>query len=329
MRRPDLDFSVPDSRGYNVVVHALVTGVTGFLGQHLARALHARRLDFTGVSRRARVSSTGDMRPLDLHDQAGVQALLDEVRPTHVFHLAASLRTPGQDAESLIRSNVTATQHFMEVLARRDDAPVLVLPSSAAVYGRPQELPITESHPVAPLELYGVTKAAQELIMEQYHRTWGCPIRILRVFNMIGPGQPTSLVAGSIAYQIARVERGEQAKIEVGDLSTKRDLVDARDVAAACIDAALHDAGRLVLNVCSGVSTRTQDCVDQLRAASPASIKLVRRDKRLRHNDLADHRGDPDLILRTLGWRPTVPVRDSMADLMAYWRQRVAEGNGP
>ncbi|MEQ8231622.1 MAG: NAD-dependent epimerase/dehydratase family protein [Gammaproteobacteria bacterium] len=310
-------------------MRALVTGSNGFLGRHLADLLLAQGHDVHGVVR-PRPAVSVAARPahavtvLDFAAADTLDTLLAEYRPSHVFHCAGSLRTPGLDAASLITANVTVTEQLLAALARCAAAPVVVVPASAAVYGRPQALPIDEDHPIAPLDLYGVSKAAQELVLEQHHRAWGCPIRILRVFNVVGPGQPPTLVAASMARQIALVERGERARVEVGNLSSARDLVDVRDVARACVGAAQLDAGRIVLNVCSGRATPMEDCLAALREAARVPFDVVRSATLLRPNDVPEHRGDPARIAAVLGWQPAIAFADSMRDLLVDWRARVA-----
>lgn len=315
----------PGSPTRHLALRALITGISGFLGRHLAEALRARGVQGRGISRHAEGAACSGftVERFDLADRARLERSLAAYRPTHVFHLAGALRASDRTAEAVIRANVTLTQELMDCLCRLDEAPVVVVPGSAAVYGRPRWLPIDESHPVQPMDLYGVTKASQELVVDQHHRAWGCPVRILRIFNMIGPGQPDSLLASSVARQVVQVEQGRQSEIEVGDLSTLRDLVDVRDVARACVEVAELDVAHCVFNVCSGVATRMSDCVDRICQASTSPVRVVRRAARARRNDIAEHRGSCKRIGDTLGWRAEVPLERSMQELLDEWRERL------
>ncbi|MEQ8662314.1 MAG: NAD-dependent epimerase/dehydratase family protein [Gammaproteobacteria bacterium] len=310
------------------VMRALVTGSNGFLGRHVAGALRAQGHAVHGVVRAHAAGGVAAhaVTRLDYADADALAGLLADYRPSHVFHCAGALRTPGLDAAALITANVTVTEQVLAALATGAPAAVVVLPASAAVYGRPQVLPIDETHPIAPLDLYGVSKAAQELVVEQHHRARGCPLRILRVFNVVGPGQPPTLVAASMARQIALIERGELARLEVGALASARDLVDVRDVARACVAAALLDTDRALLNVCSGHATTMEDCLALLRGFARVPFEVARSATRLRPHDIAEHRGDPTRINATLGWRPGIALADSLRDLLEDWRARVAAG---
>jgi len=309
-------------------VRALVTGPTGFLGRHLVATLEAAGIDCLGLARRAPAAGTlgCPVEVVDLTDAARVAALVDDFAPTHVFHMAGSLRRPGMPPEALIDANVALTEALMSVVAARDPAPIVVVPGSAAVYGRPEVLPITETHPIAPLDGYGASKAAQEIVVERHHRGSGCPIRILRIFNLVGPGQPTALLASSIAHQIVAAEHGGPATIEVGNLAAKRDLVDVRDAAAAALAAACAPGPRIVLNVCSGRSTSMLDVADLLVARARVPVEVIQQSSRLRPHDVPDHVGDPTLARETIGWSPRVAIETSLVDCLDFWR---ADENAP
>lgn len=308
-------------------MRALVTGAAGFLGDHVRRTLEARGVEHLGLARSAGArSQAGRIEPLDLHDAGRLERCVREFRPTHVFHMAGTLR--GGDAAAMFDANVVVTEELMSALRRLDTAPVVVLPGSAAVYGRPRALPIDEEHPVAPQDLYGVSKAAQELVVDQHHRAWGCPVRIMRIFNVVGPGQPDTLLASSVARQIVANESGAGHPIEVGNLDGRRDLVDVRDVARACVDAARLGGTRWVLNVCSGESVAMRECVERLVALARAPVEVIQRESRLRDHDVPDHRGDRRRIEEVLGWRPTTALGASLADLLQWWRGRMAPTPG-
>ena len=202
-------------------MRVLITGAAGFAGAHL-RALLEARGDET-------VPLAGDIRDLD-----SLTTAIGDAQPDAIAHLAG-LASVAQawDAERTVW-DVNATGTVNVLMAARDaaaDARLLIV-SSAEVYGAVPEkrLPITEDETVAPLSPYGVSKAAAELAARQSP----LDVAIVRPFNHFGPGQDTRFAIPSFCAQIAAIERGQQApQIGVGNLSTRRDLSDVRDVVGA------------------------------------------------------------------------------------------------
>lgn len=317
-------------------MRALITGAEGFAGGHLARQLRSREPDLelfgtarTGVPVPAGLGDIlAGVYELDLKDEAAVSAILDEVRPDQIYHLAAqaavprSFEAPWETLENNIRSQL----NLFLGLIRLDLRPRVLVVSSAEVYGSvPSELmPITEEMPLAPSNPYSVSKVAQDMLGLQYFLSHQIPVIRVRPFNHIGPGQSTAFAAGSFAMQIARIERGLQPPvIEVGNLSPARDFSDVRDVMAAYYLALTHGQPGDVFNICSGQARTIQEVLDILLGYSTAKVEVRVDPSRLRIVDRPLVVGSAVRLRAATGWEPVIPLEQSLRDVLDDCRARL------
>jgi GDP-4-dehydro-6-deoxy-D-mannose reductase len=294
---------------------ALITGVSGFVGSHLAEA--TKLAGFTVVG----LDVKGTPSPVDLRDVERIRSLVREARPEVVFHLAGLLRAPSPAA--LYESNVSGTVNLLEALVAEGLSPRVVVASSSAVYGSPaDDNLLTEASPLRPLTHYGASKAAQEHAALAFFSTAKLQVMIARIFNIVGPGQPATLAAGAFAEQVASAERTMNRELKVGDLSGARDFVDVRDVARAYLALARSGQPGEIYNVCSSQRTPMQSCVDTLVSLASVRLAVVHDPTRARTNDVRAQIGDPARIRATTGWRAEISFEQSMKDLLESWRRK-------
>jgi GDPmannose 4,6-dehydratase len=199
------------------VVRVLVTGIGGFVGPWLQRALVAHGHEVLGSSakRRAAAGRAGHHADVTVRDQ--VEAVLRDVRPDAVIHLAAISFVPEAegDPETAYRVNVGGTVALMAAMRAVTPSARLLWVGSSDAYGAvtPADLPITEDAPFRPLSVYGASKAAGDVTAGQWARSYGLDVVRARPFNHMGPGQRPTFVSASIARQMARMERGEQEPV--------------------------------------------------------------------------------------------------------------------
>lgn len=303
------------------MMRALVTGACGFVGRHLIARLRSLRAEVIGIDIASRSLPGGTTLVTgDVAETALVSAVVAAARPTHVFHLAGVLAAPGADPWRIFEGNVRGTVGLLEALK---DSPCRVLvASSGAVYGRQPDGPIAEGAPLRPITAYGASKAGQEMVAMHYAQMYRMPIVTARTFNLIGPGQPAVLMASSVARQIAEIELGVRARVLVGDLDPCRDYVDVRDAVRAYVSLIDVEAG--VYNVCSGQPTSCRSLVDRLSEASTAPIEVEVDASRVRPSEVRDQVGDPARLRRATGWTPEFSIRDSLRDLLEWWRVEAA-----
>ena len=303
----------------------LVTGATGFAGHHLVEHLlqsHPAVAAWSNPNGRP-IASDGERvrwRGVDLLDGNAVTHASAQLHPSAIYHCAGvpHVGESWTEPARALRVNVLGTQHVLEAV--RDagvECPVLIT-GSAMVYRRSTER-LTEDHPLGPADPYAVSKLAQEMLAGHVG-----PVRVFiaRPFNHAGPGQSASFVTSSFARQIAEIEAGQRAPVlRVGNLDTRRDITDVRDtVRAYPLIVARGTAGR-PYNVCSGQAYRVRDLLDALLALAGAPIAIEVDPARLRPSDNPVIVGDPTRIAKETGWTPAIPIEQTLADLLDYWRR--------
>jgi nucleoside-diphosphate-sugar epimerase len=282
---------------------ALVTGAGGFVGSHLVRELSEHRFEVVGA-RRSRA---------DVADPKAMRRLVADVRPTHVFHLAGIRDAP---LDELLRVNVYGTANLLDAVA--DEAPTArtVVAGSAAEYGETTREPVDEDHPLCPVTDYGVAKAAQGLAAAAAGTRRGIHVTRVRLFNLVGPGEPASFVTSAIAGRIAAIQAGTaDPPLRTGDLTTTRDFVDVRDAAAALRLAAVHGEAGAVYNVCSGRATRIGELVEQLLGLAHLEVAVDSVPEPSATN-VRGHAGSYERLRAATGWEPRHSLRDSLAEVL-------------
>jgi GDP-4-dehydro-6-deoxy-D-mannose reductase len=316
-------------------VRVFVTGITGFVGRHLARRLAAdgHELAGLGYADPPGGADRGDLaaavHELDLARGEGLDALLDDFAPEAVVHLAAQ-SAPSlalADPAGTYRANVEGTLSLLESLARTAPRARLLFASSSEVYGHADTGPVAETAPVQPVNPYGASKAAAEILIQQQGRARGLDAVIARSFPHVGPGQRPLFALPAFARQIARIEAGRQLPpLRVGNLEARRDFLDVRDVAEAY--ARLLERGERggVYNLSSGQVRSVGEGLEGLLALSTARIAVETDPELLRPNDLPRLVGDSDKVRQTTGWSPSIPFQRTLEDLMEDWRRRIEAG---
>jgi GDP-4-dehydro-6-deoxy-D-mannose reductase len=309
----------------------LVTGVTGFAGGHLAEALLARGEVVVGLARRgdwpamwAHLAGRAELRACDLCDGAALEALLRELRPARIFHLAgyAAVGTSFREPEAAWAGNLTATRRLYEAVANWGGRPRVLFVGSGLVYGegepgRPQD----EKCPLQPSNPYASSKAAADLVSYQVTRSPGLEVVRARPFNHIGPRQAPQFAVANFARQLAAIERGQSAAVlEVGNLAPQRDLTDVRDMVAAYLLLMEHGRSGEAYNIGSGESYSMQSVLDRLLALSGLRVEVRQRADLVRSTDQAVIRVDAGKLRRETGWAPRHALEQSLADTLAYWR---------
>lgn len=312
----------------------LVTGIAGFAGGHLAQYL--RDIDgceVIGLSLPEpvdRFSGLFEGEPPrvyydDITDADGLGAILADEQPDAIMHLAAHAQVAGawKQARQVMENNAVATQVLMQAI--RDNCPEarVMLVGSGDVYGHVSEadLPLAESRTPRPNNPYSVSKVAQELIALQYYYAYGMEVVVARPFNHIGPRQMGDFITPAVARQLAEIEAGlKEPAIAIGNLESRRDFLDVRDVVRAYY--AILDRGKPgeVYNVCSGKAQVIRDIVTTLIDLSTADPELRQDPSKMRPSDTPVVIGDNSKLLALGGWEPEIDIRQSLGDVLDFWR---------
>ena len=291
-------------------MRVLVTGATGFVGHHLVDHLAA----------------AGDevvISEAEITDPEVLEADFCDGGLDAVYHLAAQadVHASFADPAGTVRVNVEGTLNVLDA-AHRSGARRVVVVSSADVYGRvdPSSLPVGETAPLRPVTPYGASKAAAEMLCVQAGMGRGLDVIRARAFNHLGPGQSDRFIASALASRIAANERTGAEVVSVGNLQTRRDFTDVRDVVRAYRLLAARGASGEAYNVCRGVSFDIGELAEALIARASHPMRLAADDELLRPVDVPEIRGDPGKLHDTTGWRPEVPLEQTLDDLLDYWR---------
>ena len=301
-------------------MRAVVTGGLGFVGHHLVEHLRASGDDVIVLDHHGEGA-------VDITDGPSVERAIRAAAPEAVYHLAgwADVGASWHDPVAVFEVNALGTLHVLRACLATEVDRVLAV-ASADVYGvvTASELPLDEQAPLRPTSPYAASKLAADALAQQAFLGYGLGVIRVRPFNHLGPGQSEQFVAPAIAARIARAERDELDEIPVGNLTARRDVTDVRDVVRAYRLLMERGEPGEVYNVCSGSDLEVQELADLLVGMARRPVRLVTDPDLLRPVDLPVLRGDPTKLKTATGWTPTIPVAQTLADLLEDMRQRIS-----
>ena len=318
-------------------MQALVTGVSGFVGGHLAEHLLAMGDAVVGLSRSGRWSASLDslladrvgLRALDLLDasEADLKGLIAEERPDVIYHLAAQANPQSSfsDPKGTWALNLGGTLNLLEAVKASGLKPRVVIVGSGVCYGNPsvEHLPVSESCPLRPNNPYSASKAAADLLGVQHYLADGTDTVMARPFNHAGPRQSSNYVLSALARQVAEVEAGLKPRVEVGNLEIVRDFTDVRDVTRGYRLLAEKGAGGEIYNLGTGKGTKLSDALSFLANLAGKSIEVFVDPARVRPVDQPLLVADPSKLTAQTGWRPEFTIEQTLEDMLNDWRKHI------
>jgi len=316
----------------------LVTGAAGFGGSHLVEHLLEHGEQVVALDQPqarpeylAAVRGRIDYLVCDLAagDTEVVRTALGGRQFKDVYHLAglASVRRSFGEMRRTLEVNALATLNLLGALLRQGTPPRLLLVGSAEQYGDDPAgaAGFVEDAAQRPVSPYALSKVWQEALGCFYSRTERWPIVMTRTFNHTGPRQSPDFVCADFARQIARIElRLDEPVLRVGNLAAARDFLDVRDVVAAYRQVLERGAAGSVYNVCSGRAWSISDLLQILLGNAVIKIKVEVEVTRHRAVDIPVLLGDPNRLVREIGWEPRRAMETTLSDLLEYWRNRTA-----
>lgn len=304
-----------------------ITGVNGFVGRHLM--LEYKDSEIIGLVREGTDKNLGtNIKTVqgDILDKERIEKIIKEEKPDLILHLAA-FTSPSESLKNpvgTLDNNIKGQLNILEAVRKIEllDTKLLVV-SSAEVYGDIDEanLPISEEESLNPMTPYAVSKITQDFLGYQYFKSYGIKSIRVRPFNHIGPGQSSMFVVSAFARQIALIEKGKQEKIiKVGDLISRRDFTDVRDIVRAY--RILMEKGKIgdVYNIGSGKSYKISEILEILLSFSKQKIEIKEDESLMREVDIKESRCDSSKINKDTGWKPEIPIEKSLLDSLDYWR---------
>ncbi len=332
-------------------INALITGITGMVGSHLADFL-LRNTDW-GIYGMCRWRSPLDnVEHLldqankkdrvhfisgDLCDYISLQNAVEESRPDYVFHLAAqsypqtSFTAPIQTLDT----NILGTERLLEALRRREDLdPVIHVCSSSEVFGRVsrEKLPINEECSFHPASPYAISKTGTDLVGRFHAEAYGQKVVTTRMFTHTGPRRGDVFAESTFAKQIAMIEQGLiPPVVKTGNLDSLRTWSDVRDaVRAYYMLVTINPIPGAYYNIGGSFSCTVGEMLKHLVSISTHKerISIETEEERLRPLDADLQAPDTSKFKAHTGWQPEIPFEKTMQDLLDYWRDRIKSGRG-
>ena len=313
----------------------LVTGATGFVASHMfehigrvAPTLRRFGLVRPGLANGLAFRTGVEAIEADLTEAAEVRAAVAEARPERIIHLAAhsSVHASWSDPAACFATNVLGLGHLLDALREASLSPRVLVVGSADEYGAvgPQDLPLGEDAPLRPRSPYAASKVAQGYLARCHARAFDIDVVCTRTFPHTGPGRGELFAESSFARQVAEIEAGKvPAVVRAGNLDAVRDFTDVRDVVRAYWSLLEGGEPGGTYNVCSGHGVSLHELLDTLLELSGAAVDRVVDPSRLRPSDVPALVGDPAKLREATGWRPEIPLKQTLRDLLEHWRGRV------
>jgi GDP-4-dehydro-6-deoxy-D-mannose reductase len=264
----------------------------------------------------------------ELQDASATRGVIRAIQPDRIFHLAAQSFVPTSwtAPAATLTNNIVSQVNLFEAVREAHLDPVIHIAGSSEEYGlvHPDEAPIREDNPLRPLSPYAVSKVGQEMLAIQYFRSYNMKCIVTRGFNHTGPRRGQVFVTSSFARQIAEIEAGiRKPIIDVGDLESKRDWTDTRDMVRAYWLTTERGQPGEVYNVGRGTCIRIGDMLDVLLSHSSVDIGKEQDPSRMRPSDVRLLWANVDKFKKATGWEPMIPFDQTMVDLLDYWRERI------
>jgi GDP-4-dehydro-6-deoxy-D-mannose reductase len=307
----------------------MITGTAGFIGGFLAKHCLAAGSEVLGIDiaepQHGRV--VDEFEVCDVLNSERLSNLISKFRPQRIFHLAAqshpvvSLQRPSETMDI----NVNGTVSLFESLRTTGIAPIVVVACSSAEYGfvAERDSPVREDHPLKPLHPYGVSKVAQDLLAGQYFSNYAIPTIRIRIFKTTGPGKLDE-VCSDLTRRAVEIEMGIRSpSMPVGSLTSRRSIVDVRDLVQGLWSSADHCKAGEVYNLGGDDVYSVQEVVDAVRAQVKAPFKTEQRPELMRSCDEPITVGDNEKFRGCCAWVPKIALAETLRDMLEWWRTRL------
>jgi GDP-4-dehydro-6-deoxy-D-mannose reductase len=312
----------------------LITGIAGFVGSHLSELLLKKGEKVFGIclpdeslENIREIKKKLHLTNCDITDFDRLSPIVKRINPDEIYHLAA-LSSVGKSFShpvDVIGVNIRGTLYLLEILRNMRKRPRVLIVGSSDMYGvvKPKDIPIIEEKSLLPVSPYGSSKAACDLLAYQFFKSYGVQTIRARAFNHTGPRQGVGFVVPDFASQVARIEAGILPPVmKVGNLSSKRDLSDVRDIVRGYQLLMKRGKAGEAYNICSGKAYSIKNLLNILISLSKRKIRVKTDKKRNRPAEIPVLAGDNSRIRRTTGWRPKSSIETTLEDTLNFWRRK-------
>ena len=310
---------------------AMIIGAGGFVGSYLIDCLH-NEFDMdvyaTKLPNMEFEHPFATVCDLDIMSKDDIVELFYDVRPDYIFHLAAqsSVSVAWKNPMLTIDVNIKGSVNVMEAVRELYYKPRILIIGSGEEYGHIKEgdTPINEDTVLRPGNIYAATKACQNMIGSIYAKAYDLELMLVRAFNHMGPGQAPLFVVSDFCKQVAEIELGlKEPVIRVGNLSAMRDFTDVRDVVRAYALLIQNGVAGETYNVGSGNAMEIRKILDIIVGMSTAEINVEVDPNKIRPVDVPIIEADITKINEVTGWKPSIPIEQTLKEVLDYWRNEL------
>ncbi|MFT9487188.1 MAG: NAD-dependent epimerase/dehydratase family protein [Tepidibacillus sp.] len=291
----------------------LVTGGAGFVGSHIVDLLIEQQHEVSIVDnltsgKKENLNPKARFYQVDIRSDE-IEQVFEQEKPEIVYHLAAQSVVPPSIKDPLYDEsvNVAGTLHILDLM-KKVGSKKIIYSSSAAIYGNPVSLPISEDHPIQPVSPYGLSKWIAEQYIMLYHRMYGIDYTILRYANIYGPRQTPEGEGGVVSIFVDKLKKGETLTIN-GDGRHTRDYIYVGDVAKANL-AAMTEGSQAIVNISMGKETSLLELIQQLEAAFEKQVEFVHGPER--EGDIVYSCLNPTKAAKALHWQANTSLAEGL-----------------
>ncbi len=306
----------------------LITGGTGFVGSHLIAQLLKpgdAKIAVLAFDDPAVPEPGVEYHHADIRDADTVRTIVRQFEPEHIYHLAGVATMDGATRQPALAYEVSAigSHNLFDAAMSSPHPPRILYVSTSHVYGRAAGR-LTETSPVAPANPYAASKAMAEVLAFQYRGRDQGGVITVRSFSHTGPGQTPDYVFPNIAKQFAEIEAGlRPPRLVLGNLDSKRDFSDIRDAVRAYAMVLARAKVGEVYNVCAGKAVALAEIIEIFQTVSKIKVEIAQDPARVRADEIPEICGDLTKIHADTGWKPEIPLEQTIRDLLDYWRIKV------
>jgi len=317
----------------------LVTGGCGMVGSHIVDYYFNKNEKITATYYTHPTINLDDVIekanyiPCDVRDKAKVFEIIDKLRPTVIYHLAAQSFpvVSWEKPDETIDINVNGTIHVMEAIKKirinqPEYDPMVIIACSSAEYGAaltPENSPVSEDSALLPLHPYGVSKMGQDLLGFQYYQNDKIRNVRARIFNTTGPRKVND-VASDFTKRAVLWEKGKVKSVTIGNILTKRAITDVRDLVQALVLLAEKAEPGEAYNISGSKVYQIKDILDIIGEKLGASFPTETDARLIRPSDEPIISGDSTKLINATGWKQQYPIEQTISDMIDYWRNALA-----
>lgn len=307
---------------------SLIIGGAGFVGTYLIRHLRddlKHEVIVTKMPQEQISEKISKVYDLNILQKENIIQLLEREKPDYIFHLAAqsSVALSWKNPALTVDVNIKGSVNLLDAVRESGQHPRILLIGSGEEYGRilPEETPIQEDNRLRPGNIYAATKACQNMIGKIYADAYGMNIMMVRTFNHTGPNQAPIFVVADFCKQVADIECGLQEPVlRVGNLKSKRDFTDVRDVVRAYGLLIQKGEKGHIYNVGSGCAVSIDSILQMIVSMSESYIEVEIDPEKFRPIDIPVIEADTSKLYECTGWKPEIELEKTVQETLDYYR---------